>query len=75
MKKLFKDLFHHSHTSFAKGSVVYTPRGSVAKNEAFKSYLNVKNVNLDKTYYFRKVLNSQRFVTSDKKSSVFENFG
>ena len=73
VKKLFKELFHHSHTSFAKGSVVSTPRGTVGKKEAFKSYLNVKNVNLDKTYYFRKVLNSQRFVTSDKNPSVFEN--
>ena len=50
-----------------------TPRGTVAQKEAFKSYLNVKNVNLDKTYYFKKVLDSQRFATSDKNPSVFEN--
>ena len=70
---MFQDIFHHSHTSFSKGSLISTPRGTVGKNEAFNNYLNVKNFNLDKTYYFKKVLNSQRFVTSDKKPSLFEN--
>lgn len=57
VKKLFQDLFHHPHSSFAKGSYKSTPRGSVSKKEAFNNYLNVKNVSLDKTYYFKKVLN------------------
>ena len=74
VKQLFKDLFHHSHTSFTKGSLRSTPRNSRRRqDDAFNNYLNVKNVNLDKTYYFKKVLKSQKFVPSDKNVSPEEN--
>ena len=72
VKKLFKDLFHHTHTSFAKGSFISTPRGSASKKEGFNTYLNVQNVSLDRTYYFRKVLSSQKIATSEKNNYLSE---
>lgn len=53
---LFKDYFSQSNQSVSKGSYFSTPRSSLPQKELACKYNGFKNRGLDRTTYFRKVL-------------------
>ena len=65
-------MIHHSHPTFNKGSYRLVPRNSASKKEAFNSYLKVQHLNLDKTYYFKRILNPNLYPLCEKSPSLKE---